>query len=89
MLIVSWESLVTAILFALCLAVGASTTGTVTAHSEAAVVDPGPGTTRDSVGRNATTVGVTDLGVTIETPGNAGANAPWNNVCAPLYDGEG
>ena len=53
------------------------------------MVTQGLGATRDSVGRNATTVLVTDLGVTIETPGSAGAHAPWNNVCAPLHNEEG
>ena len=61
----------------------------ITAHGDAAVVDPGLGATRDSVGRNATTVVVTDLGVTIETPSSAGAHVPWNNMHAPLCDEEG
>ena len=61
----------------------------ITAHSDVAVGDPGLGTTRDSVGRNATTAVVTDLGVTIETPSDAGAHAPWNNMHAPLCEEEG
>ena len=60
--------------------------GSITAHDDAAVVGPGLDTTRDLVGHNASTVVVTDLGVTIETPSGAGVHVPWNNMCVPLYD---
>ena len=61
----------------------------ITAQDDVAVVGPGLDTTRDSVGRNATTVVVTDLGVTIETPSNAGAHVLWNTMYVPLYNDEG
>ena len=63
--------------------------GSITAQDDVAVAGPGLDNTRDSIGRNATTVVVTDLGVTIETLSNAGAHALWINMYAPLYNKEG
>ena len=63
--------------------------GSVTAHDDAALVHLGLDTNQDLVGRDATTVVVTDLGVMIETQSNAGAHVLCNNMYTPLYDDKG
>ena len=60
--------------------------GSVTAHDDAALVHLGLDTTRDLVGRDAATVVVTDLGVTIETPSNAGAHVLCTRRCTTTKD---